>query len=86
VTIKQSMGKLAGPADLPERIRDSGFRELPISVEHAMAAGRLPLIHGDPIDRMLVAQARCAELNAAAMAIAADAPGLDLGDLRAELS
>jgi PIN domain nuclease of toxin-antitoxin system len=63
VTIKQSMGKLAGPADLPERIRDSGFRELPISVEHAMAAGRLPLIHRDPFDRMLVAQARCEELT-----------------------
>ena len=63
VTIKQSMGKLAGPADLPERIRDSGFRELPISVEHAMAAGRLPLIHRDPFDRMLVAQARYEELT-----------------------
>jgi PIN domain nuclease of toxin-antitoxin system len=63
VTIKQSMGKLAGPPDLPERIRDSGFRALPISMEHAMAAGRLPLIHRDPFDRMLVAQARCEELT-----------------------
>ena len=40
VSIKQAMGKLAGPADLPERIRSCGFRELPISMEHAIAAGR----------------------------------------------
>jgi PIN domain nuclease of toxin-antitoxin system len=63
VSIKQAMGKLAGPTDLPERIRGSGFRELPISMEHAIAAGRLPLIHRDPFDRMLVAQARCEELT-----------------------
>ncbi|GAA3283121.1 type II toxin-antitoxin system VapC family toxin [Dactylosporangium vinaceum] len=57
VAIKQSIGKL-GPADLPERIRDSGFRELPISSSHAIAAGRLPPIHRDPFDRMLIAQAQ----------------------------
>jgi PIN domain nuclease of toxin-antitoxin system len=28
-----------------------------------MAAGRLPLIHRDPFDRMLVAQARCEDLT-----------------------
>ena len=46
------------PADLPERILGSGFAELAISSEHAITAGRLPLIHRDPFDRMLVAQAR----------------------------
>lgn len=63
VAIKQSAGKLVEPVDLPERIRDSGFRELPVSTEHAIAAGRLPLIHRDPFDRMLVAQARCENLS-----------------------
>ena len=63
ITIKQALGKITAPADLPERIRDSGFRELPISFAHAMAAGRLPLIHKDPFDRMLVAQARCEGLT-----------------------
>ena len=62
VAIKQAMGKLKEPADLPERIRDSGFRELPITSEHAIAAGRLPIIHRDPFDRMLVAQAAVEEL------------------------
>ncbi|MEU5964306.1 type II toxin-antitoxin system VapC family toxin [Micromonospora parva] len=57
ITIKQSAGKLAGPPDLAERVRDMGFRELPVTHAHAIAAGRLPPHHRDPFDRMLVAQA-----------------------------
>ena len=63
VAIKQSIGKLTQPTDLPERIRDSGFRELPITFAHGIAAGRLPLIHRDPFDRMLIAQAQLEELT-----------------------
>lgn len=57
ITIKQSAGKLAGPADLAERVRAMGFRELPVTHGHGILAGRLPLHHRDPFDRMLVAQA-----------------------------
>jgi len=57
ITIKQATGKLAGPADLAERVRDMGFRELPVTHVHAIAAGHLPPLHRDPFDRMLVAQA-----------------------------
>ena len=57
ITIKQATGKLTGPADLAERIRDMGFRELPVTYAHAIAARRLPPHHRDPFDRMLVAQA-----------------------------
>jgi len=63
IAIKQAIGKLKEPPDLPAQIRDSGFRELPITSQHALAAGRLPLIHRDPFDRMLVAQARCEDLT-----------------------
>jgi len=63
IAIKQALGKIAAPADLPERVRDSGFRELTIGFSHAIAARRLPLIHRDPFDRMLVAQARCEDLT-----------------------
>jgi PIN domain nuclease of toxin-antitoxin system len=59
VIIKQSIGKLSGPIEVAEDIRDSGFRELPVTFRHAIVAGRLPLIHRDPFDRMLVAQAQC---------------------------
>ena len=57
ITIKQAAGKLAGPADLAQRVRDIGFGELPVTHAHAIAAGRLPAHHRDPFDRMLVAQA-----------------------------
>jgi PIN domain nuclease of toxin-antitoxin system len=63
IAIKQLIGKLKEPEDLPERVRDSGFRELPITSHHAITAGRLPLIHRDPFDRMLVAQAQCEDLT-----------------------
>jgi PIN domain nuclease of toxin-antitoxin system len=63
VAIKQATGKLSGPPGLSERVRDSGFTPLPISFEHAITAGRLPMIHRDPFDRMLVAQAQCEDLT-----------------------
>jgi PIN domain nuclease of toxin-antitoxin system len=34
-----------------------GFLELPITFAHAEFAAGLPLLHRDPFDRMLVAQA-----------------------------
>lgn len=63
VAIKAAIGKISQPADLPDIMRASGFRELRISFDHAIAAGRLPLIHHDPFDRMLVAQATCENLT-----------------------
>jgi PIN domain nuclease of toxin-antitoxin system len=63
IAIKQAIGKISQPAELGELIRGSGFRELPIRFQHAAAAGRLPLLHRDPFDRMLVAQARCEDLT-----------------------
>lgn len=65
ITIKQSTGKLAGPPDLAELVRDMGFRELPVTHAHGIAAGRLPPHHRDPFDRMLVAQAAAEGLTLA---------------------
>jgi PIN domain nuclease of toxin-antitoxin system len=63
VAIKQAAGKLPGPVSLPERIQENGFVPLPVSPEHAIIAGRLPLIHRDPFDRMLIAQAQFEKLT-----------------------
>jgi PIN domain nuclease of toxin-antitoxin system len=38
-------------------VLDNGYRELPIAGEHAAAVARLPPLHKDPFDRLLVAQA-----------------------------
>ena len=63
VAIKQSIGKLQKPDDLPERVRDCGFRHLNITADHSIAAGRLPWVHRDPFDRMLIAQAKSERLT-----------------------
>ena len=44
------------PADLNEAVEGQRFAWLPISHEHATLAGRLPRLHGDPFDRLLIAQ------------------------------
>jgi PIN domain nuclease of toxin-antitoxin system len=63
VAIKQATGKLKGPDDLAERVRDSGLVELPITIGHSIAAGRLPRLHNDPFDRMLIAQTLSEDLT-----------------------
>jgi PIN domain nuclease of toxin-antitoxin system len=58
IEIKRALGRLQAPEDIIERVDESGYERLPITFEHAREAGRLPLLHGDPFDRILVAQAR----------------------------
>ncbi len=66
IAIKVKLGRLdlgaAGVmADVVE-IAANDFTELPIHARHAAAAGALPRHHGDPFDRMLVAQAQSENL------------------------
>ena len=58
IALKRNLGKLEAPADMPLIIRDEGFIGLPLTLYHGHLAGNLPLIHRDPFDRMLVAQAQ----------------------------
>ena len=46
------------PAILRRGLLEHGYTELPISGAHATAVARLPHIHKDPFDRILVAQAQ----------------------------
>jgi PIN domain nuclease of toxin-antitoxin system len=63
LSIKASIGKLRTPDDLEQQMWASGFVPLPITVAHGVAAGKLPRHHGDPFDRMLVAQASLESLT-----------------------
>jgi PIN domain nuclease of toxin-antitoxin system len=63
-TIKAGIGKLEVDVNqLVAEIANSGFQELPISATHAAMVARLPDIHRDPFDRILVAQALCEPLR-----------------------
>jgi PIN domain nuclease of toxin-antitoxin system len=58
VSIKSALGKLAAKAsDVLAGIEPAGFTLLPISGDHAAKVAELPMLHKDPFDRMLVAQA-----------------------------
>ena len=64
ISIKAALGRLEVELDdLEQNITDNGFRSLPINFRHALTAGRLPAIHRDPFDRMLIAQASVEELR-----------------------
>jgi PIN domain nuclease of toxin-antitoxin system len=55
---KRALGKLDAPTDFVEQVDRLRFVAVPITLEHGVAAGRLPHHHRDPFDRMLVAQAQ----------------------------
>jgi len=78
IEIKRSTGRLPAPADLAERALQEGFLALPITFEHARLAGRLPPVHRDPFDRMLVAQAQAEGMMLATADAALGAYGVPL--------
>jgi PIN domain nuclease of toxin-antitoxin system len=45
------------PGDLDEAVSGQSFAWLSITQQHATSAGRLPRLHGDPFDRIIIAQA-----------------------------
>jgi PIN domain nuclease of toxin-antitoxin system len=55
--VKAAAGRLRTPSPLEEAAVASGMRELAIRWSHARRAAALPMLHRDPFDRMLVAQA-----------------------------
>lgn len=65
ISIKSGTGKLQ-IGDLLDnfetKLFSDGMNVLPISMDHAVRAGRLPQHHKDPFDRMLVAQAQAENL------------------------
>src|SRR5690606_30987744 len=54
--IKYAKGKLKLPESFFDTLPQSGFVALPVEEKHIAALRKLPNLHGDPFDRMLVAQ------------------------------
>lgn len=59
LAIKRAKGKFDFDDDVMlEVVKQQDFVELPVTTRHGLEAAALPPHHGDPFDRMLIAQAR----------------------------
>lgn len=61
VAIKNSLSRMSFTMDaaaLRGGLGESGYAELDVAANHVLEVGRLEPIHGDPFDRLLLAQAR----------------------------
>jgi PIN domain nuclease of toxin-antitoxin system len=58
IAMKRSHKRLEAPDDLESQLDEKRFKRLPVEMHHAHAIEFLPHHHGDPFDRMLIAQAQ----------------------------
>ena len=67
IAIKYGNGKLQLPDEpkifVPDRLNKANFSWLEINYEHALAVAKLPPIHKDPFDRLLITQANIENLT-----------------------
>jgi PIN domain nuclease of toxin-antitoxin system len=64
IAIKQTLGKLDfGADDVRIGIADLRLRVLPYTADHAYQLFNLPLHHGDPFDRQIIAQALAEDID-----------------------
>lgn len=66
ILIKVQIGKMplpepAGPY-LMKKMAENKIEALPISLDHVLKVGTLPMHHNDPFDRMLIAQSLAEKL------------------------
>ena len=64
ISIKVALGKLGFDAQgLAQALPAAGVETLGIGLQHTARVAELPRHHGDPFDRMLVAQAMCESMT-----------------------
>jgi len=78
IGIKASVGKLAVPGDLKERVAAAGIRVLALSPAHGLGVAGLPVHHRDPFDRLIIAQALSEQLTVVTADVRFRAYGVDL--------
>lgn len=60
IVIKRNLGRpdfKVDPHVLRRGLHDNGYEELPVNSRHTLMVDKLPLLHKDPFDRILIAQA-----------------------------
>jgi PIN domain nuclease of toxin-antitoxin system len=80
IAIKIGLGKLVLTQPyrlwMTQALKDLGIRVLPITVEYADAQASLPKHHGDPFDRLIVAQAIVERVSIVSADASMDAYGI----------
>jgi len=78
--VKVSVGKLPLTKSISQLVREdvqsNGMELLPINVGHLVILAGLPLLHRDPFDRLLVAQAQGENVQLASADATLDAYGI----------
>lgn len=79
LAIKHAVGKFPDPRPVHRALLDAGAEILPVLAPHVLAIGSVDVPHKDPLDRLLMAQARVeglALLTSDAALLATRAPGV----------
>ncbi|TXL20627.1 PIN domain nuclease, partial [Methylococcaceae bacterium HT5] len=64
IAIKVSIGRLTFPLEsIESELQLNGFELLPIKSSHILHSASLPMLHRDPFDRILIAQAQIENLS-----------------------
>lgn len=68
ISARAAAGKIPAPKFLGEglgqKLEEAGFHLLPVEARHAEEVYQLPRVHGDPFDRLMIAQCRLEKLTA----------------------
>ncbi len=68
IATKAAAGKIPAPKFLGEglgqKLEEAGFHLLPVEARHAEEVYQMPRVHGDPFDRLMIAQCRLEKLTA----------------------
>ena len=79
ITMKYALGKLPLPSPprnwVPAQAAFFQLRRLPLEAEPLYLSGELPMVHRDPFDRLLAAQAQSVSMSV----LTPDSPFRDLG-------
>lgn len=63
ITIKQALGKLEISNTWTDSVEETGMFWLNLEPKHIRQLEKLPLIHHDPFDRLLISQARAEQMT-----------------------
>lgn len=57
IEIKRSLGKLKVPDNIYQILYENHFIEMPVRINHVLELRNIKNYHGDPFDKLLIAQA-----------------------------